>query len=159
MIRHAVIVIAVSAMAGQPITTPRPPDTRQPTNLIQLKADINALIAASGAGSRRRVAAAGREAGEEILINPTLRFHAASTMKVPVMIELFRQADVGRLKLDDKVVVTNQFTSIQDGSPFVLAVTDDSDGEVQGTRIEAQLSPAGRGVHHGQQQPRDEYSD
>ena len=130
MIRNALIVIAVSAMAGQPVTTPRPPDARPPANLIQLKADVNALIAASGA----EVAVAWRpldaKPGEEVLINPTLRFHAASTMKVPVMIELFRQADVRRLKLDDKVVVTNQFTSIQDGSPFVLAVTDDSDGEV-----------------------------
>jgi beta-lactamase class A len=99
------------------------------TNLSQLKADINALIATSGA----EVAVAWRpldaKPGEEILINPALRFHAASTMKVPVMIELFRQADVRRLRLDDKVAVTNQFTSIQDGTPFVLAATEDSDGE------------------------------
>ena len=101
----------------------------QPANLIQLKADINALITASGA----EVAVAWRpldaKPGEEILINPRLRFHAASTMKVPVMIELFRQGDVRRVKLDDKVLVTNQFTSIEDGSPFVLAATEDSDGE------------------------------
>lgn len=117
MIRSAVIAIALSVIAP-------------PANLIQLKADINALIASSGA----EVAVAWRpldaKPGEEILINPTLRFHAASTMKVPVMIELFRQREVRRLKLDDKVLVTNQFTSIQDGSPFVLAATDDSDGEV-----------------------------
>jgi len=117
-------------MAGQSVTTPGTPDARPPANLVQLKADINALIASSGA----EVAVAWRpldaKPGEEILINPTLRFHAASTMKVPVMIELFRQANVRLLKLDDKVVVTNQFTSIQDGSPFVLAVTDDSDGEM-----------------------------
>ena len=116
------IALALSAMAGQA----SPPGS---ANLIQLKADINALIAASGA----EVAVAWRpldaKPGDEILINPTLRFHAASTMKVPVMIEVFRQADVRRLKLDDKVLVTNQFTSIQDGSPFLLAATEDSDGE------------------------------
>ena len=130
MIRNAVIVIALSATAGQSVTTPRPPETRPPVNLIQLKADVNALIAASGA----EVAVAWRpldaKPGEEILVNPTIRFHAASTMKVPVMIELFRQAAVRKLKLEDRVMVTNQFTSIQDGSPFVLAATDDSDGEV-----------------------------
>ena len=123
------IAIALSAIASQSVTTPRPPDVRPPTNLIQLKADINALIAASGA----EVAVAWRpldaKPGEEVLINPTLRFHAASTMKVPVMIEVFRQANVRRLKLDDKVLVTNRFTSIQDGTPFVLAATEDSDGE------------------------------
>ena len=84
--------------------------------------------------SRAEVAVAWRpldaKPGEEILINPALRFHAASTMKVPVMIELFRQADARRLKLDDKVLVTNEFMSIQDGSPFVLAATEDSDGEI-----------------------------
>ena len=125
-------MFALSVVAGQAVTTPRPPDARPRSDLTQvilLKADITALIAASGA----EVAVAWRpldaKPGEEILINPALRFHAASTMKVPVMIELFRQVDVRRLKLDDKVLVTNQFTSIQDGSPFILAATEDSDGE------------------------------
>jgi beta-lactamase class A len=31
----------------------------------------------------------------ELLIQPDVEFHAASTMKVPVMIELFRQARAG----------------------------------------------------------------
>ena len=44
--------------------------------------------------------------GEEILINAKVRFHAASTMKLPVMIELFRQIDKKRLKLEDTVVVS-----------------------------------------------------
>ncbi|HUR19899.1 MAG TPA: serine hydrolase [Vicinamibacterales bacterium] len=131
LIRNALLAIALTTIAGQTVATPRPPDTRpqEPANLTQLKADINALIAASGA----EVAVAWRpldaKPGEEILINPTLRFHAASTMKVPVMIELFRQADARRLRLDDKVLVTNEFKSIEDGSPFVLAATVDSDGE------------------------------
>ncbi|MEL6616608.1 MAG: serine hydrolase, partial [Bacteroidota bacterium] len=52
-------------------------------------------------------------------------FHAASTMKVPVMIEAFRQVEAGRLAWDDSVAVVNRFTSIVDGSPF--AIEDDSD--------------------------------
>jgi beta-lactamase class A len=117
--------------AGQSLATPRPPEPRPAgsQDLSQLRSDINALITASGA----EVAVAWRpldaKPGEQILINPTLRFHAASTMKVPVMIELFRQVHVRKLKLDDKVLVTNQFTSIQDGSPFTLSATEDSDGE------------------------------
>lgn len=51
--------------------------------------------------------------------------HAASTMKVPVMIELFRQAGEGRFSLDDSLAVKNTFTSILDGSPY--AIEDDSD--------------------------------
>lgn len=94
------------------------------------RAEIERLIKASGA----EVAVAWRpldgKPGEELLINPDLRFHAASTMKVPVMIELFRQVEAGQRKLDDTVVVTNQFTSIHDGTPYTLSATEDSDGEI-----------------------------
>jgi beta-lactamase class A len=54
-------------------------------------------------------------------------FHAASTMKLPVMIELFRQADRGALSLDQDVLLVNQFGSIVDGSPYTLDAGDDSD--------------------------------
>jgi len=67
--------------------------------------------------------------GEELTIGPTVRYHAASTMKVPVMIELFNQVQEGKLKLDDQVLVTNSFHSIVDGSPYELQASEDSDGE------------------------------
>ena len=53
--------------------------------------------------------------------------HAASTMKVPVLFELFRQADDGRRSLDDTIVVRNSFRSILDGSEYSLTPEDDSD--------------------------------
>jgi beta-lactamase class A len=58
------------------------------------------------------------------------RFHAASTMKVPVMIELFRRIDRGQLSLDRRIDVKNQFASIVDGSPYSLNAADDSDSLV-----------------------------
>jgi beta-lactamase class A len=54
-------------------------------------------------------------------------FHAASTMKVPVMIELFRRIDAGALSLDQGILLVNQFGSIVDNSPFSLDAGDDSD--------------------------------
>src|SRR3989449_1247074 len=42
---------------------------------------------------------------DSVLIGANLRFHAASTMKVPVMIQIFRDADAGLLTLDDSLVV------------------------------------------------------
>ena len=54
-------------------------------------------------------------------------FHAASTMKIPVMIELFRQAQQNKLKLDDTLLIKNEFHSIADGSPFKLSADDDSE--------------------------------
>ena len=76
---------------------------------------------------------------EELLIQPDIEFHAASTMKVPVMIELFRQAHTGALKLDDPVPVTNQFHSIVDGSTYKLEADVDSDAAVY-THVGKQLS-------------------
>jgi len=66
----------------------------------------------------------------ELLIQPDTDFHAASTMKVPVMIELFRQASVGLAGLDEPLLVQNEFASIVDGSPFTLSSGDDSDADI-----------------------------
>ena len=63
----------------------------------------------------------------EVLIDPDKPFHAASTMKVPVMIELFRQARVGTVSLDEPLDIRNEFRSIVDGSPYKLSEGDDSD--------------------------------
>jgi beta-lactamase class A len=56
--------------------------------------------------------------------------HAASTMKVPVLIELFRQVKEGRLKLGDTVIIKNEFHSIVDGSSYDLNAGDDSETDL-----------------------------
>jgi beta-lactamase class A len=63
---------------------------------------------------------------ETLLINEHQMFHAASTMKTPVMIELYRQAKGGRFALDDSIRVENEFQSIVDGSTYSLTPEDDS---------------------------------
>ena len=45
-------------------------------------------------------------------------FHAASTIKVAVLLAIFRAADEGRLHLDDSLHVRNRFFSVADGSLF-----------------------------------------
>src|SRR5207247_1256262 len=45
-------------------------------------------------------------------------FHAASTIKVAVLLAVFRAADQGRLRLDDSLHVRNRFFSAADGSVF-----------------------------------------
>jgi len=64
--------------------------------------------------------------GEHIYINEKENFHAASTMKTPVMIEVFKQADEGKFSLDDSLIVKNRFKSIVDSSEFSLSLSDDS---------------------------------
>lgn len=70
------------------------------------------------------------DGGGEVRIQGETVLHAASTMKVPVMIELFRRADAGELDLEHKVEIRNRFASIIDGSPYELSAADDSDAEL-----------------------------
>ncbi len=57
-------------------------------------------------------------------------FHAASTMKIPVLIELFHQVREGKLKLNDPLPVKNEFHSLVDGSVYTLDAADDSEAEL-----------------------------
>lgn len=67
------------------------------------------------------------EPKDSVLIHVDEKFHAASTMKVPVMIELFKQASEGKLNLNDSVILKNEFKSIVDGSLYSMDINDDSD--------------------------------
>ena len=112
----AFLCLLLSAVAGQAAAPPG------------LRDRVQKLITDSGA----EVAVAFRtlDGRHELLIDPDRSIHAASTMKVPVMIELFRQADAGLLSLDEALRVRNEFHSIVDGSPYRLDAGDDSDAEV-----------------------------
>jgi len=70
------------------------------------------------------------QTGTELLINAQETFHAASTMKVPVMIEVFKQVAAGRFALSDSVLVKNEFKSIVDSSVYHLNPEDDSQEEL-----------------------------
>ncbi|MEQ1585576.1 MAG: serine hydrolase [Cyclobacteriaceae bacterium] len=65
--------------------------------------------------------------GEELFINEHERFHAASTMKTPVMVEVYKQAAEGKFSIKDSILIKNEFKSIVDSSLYSLNVTDDSD--------------------------------
>jgi beta-lactamase class A len=65
--------------------------------------------------------------GDSVAIDAGTTLHAASMMKVPVMIQLFRDVDSRRLSLEDSITITNTFHSIVDGSPYQLSASDDSD--------------------------------
>ncbi len=100
-----------------------------PAALAQLRAAIERRIAAVP-GAEAGIWLQDLATGDTLAVNATTRFHAASTMKVPVMIELFRRHDAGTLRLDSTVLLRNQFTSIVDGSPFTLDAGDDSDSSL-----------------------------
>src|SRR5215813_3501341 len=99
----------------------------------------DAKLVAAEAGIEQRISASGAEVAvyfrtldgkAEYRARPDDAFHAASTMKVPVMIELFHQVQQGKLRLEDQIVVRNEFHSIVDGSSYTLSVSDDSESEL-----------------------------
>jgi beta-lactamase class A len=113
-----------SLLALVALVTMVPQSATDPT----LRDRVLTIIANSGA----EVAVALRtlDGRDELLLDVDRPFHAASTMKVPVMIELFRQAEAGTLSLDEPLPIRNEFHSIVDGSVYQLDVGDDSDSEV-----------------------------
>jgi beta-lactamase class A len=60
-------------------------------------------------------------------------FHAASTIKVPVLLGVFGAIDRGRLTEFSRVHVRNRFLSVVDGSPFRIDISRDSTPEVHGS--------------------------
>lgn len=105
------IILAGAAMAGSQQT---------------LREAIAARVAASPEAT---VAVSFRDlqSGETLAMNADTVFHAASTMKVPVMIEVLRRAQDGAFSLDQGILLVNQFASIVDGSPYPLDQSEDGD--------------------------------
>jgi beta-lactamase class A len=103
---------------------------------------IEAAIARSGADVA--VAFRSLDGRSSWFVRADEPFHAASTMKVPVLIELYHQARQGKLRLEDPLVIRNQFSSLVDGSAYSLDASDDSEADlyraVGSTRTLAQLS-------------------
>ncbi|WP_407427313.1 serine hydrolase [Arcticibacter sp.] len=70
------------------------------------------------------------ETGDKFTINEHESFHAASTMKTPVLVEAFKQAADDKISLDDSILVQNSFKSIVDGSMFAVDSADDSEKDL-----------------------------
>ena len=116
------MTLAANAQTAPSPTGAKTPDPA-PFSARRLAAEK--LIGESGA----EVSVAYRllDGSEEWMHEADRVFHAASTMKVPVMIELFRQESEKQLRLSDTVEIRNEFKSVVDGSPYSMELGDDSD--------------------------------
>ena len=122
----AVVVLGVSLIAS---AAPAPPSGPvSPADPDSLAERIEDRL--RDAGLEYGVAYRDPASGRELLLNADAEFHAASTMKVPIMARLFRMAERGQLSMDDSLRVTNRFTSIYDSSDYRLSPEDDSDPEL-----------------------------
>lgn len=96
-----------------------------------LAAAIDPIVAPAAAEGRTiAVSLHDLESGSSFERNAAVVMHAASTMKVPVMLALFEAIDRGELGLETPVTVRNDFRSIVDGSEYVLYANEDGDPEL-----------------------------
>lgn len=98
---------------------------QQSADLALLRADIEELT--KGQVAQYGVAFHEPGSGDSLYLDAERNMHAASTMKVPVMMRLFDKIAAGQLRLDQPIRVVNQFASIIDGSPYVLDVSEDDE--------------------------------
>jgi beta-lactamase class A len=135
-IQPLIVLASLAAICGcaapKLIALPMPVGVATSPGLRLLEVEIRAIIATEAPHDSLEVAVAlvDMATGDSLLIDSNTRMHAASTMKVPVMLELFRLAERGELSLDAPVEVRNSFVSIADGSTYSLTATDDSDAEL-----------------------------
>jgi beta-lactamase class A len=117
----SITLLLVAACSPRPASAPAP-------RMGGLETEIREIIRRH-AGDTAEVSVAFRDmaTGDSVLVDAHKPLHAASTMKVPVMLELFRRADAGEISLGDSVEVRNAFRSIADGSTYTLDPGDDSD--------------------------------
>jgi len=68
--------------------------------------------------------------GQRFFVNEHTLYHAASTMKTPVLIETFRQVAAHRLSLTDSILIHTDFVSIADSSRYQLDSATDSETDL-----------------------------
>jgi beta-lactamase class A len=95
-----------------------------------LPGEVERVIARQGKQRLIGVAFQHLGTGATFSVNDRERFHAASTMKVPVMMAFFEAIDRGALRLDEPVEVRNEFHSIMDGSVYTLDPKEDGDPDL-----------------------------
>jgi beta-lactamase class A len=87
------------------------------------------------------------ESGLRFSLHGERWFHAASTIKVAVLLAIFRAADEGRLRLEDSLHVRNRFFSAADGLPFHLNTDSDAMPELyQAIGLTAKISALAEGM-------------
>jgi len=124
----SLVPLAIGLMT---VVAPVRPAAPRPDRIDSLRASIDRRIA-EVKGAVVGVAFHDIGTADSLFANADDSFHAASTMKVPVMIEVLRRAQAGAFSLDQEILLVNQFASLADGSPFSLNMADDGDSVLYG---------------------------
>ena len=106
-------------------------ETQAPTRELALRSEIERIEKDSGAKAIG-VALHDLETGFELRYNADRWFHAASTIKVPILLGAFAAIDRGELLPHSRVHVRNRFLSIVENIPFRIESDRDANSAVHG---------------------------
>jgi len=120
------LLAATAAACASSPSVPMPP---APSRTAVLEAAVRAQIARHP-DALIAVSVRDRATGVRLDVNGDSVVHAASTMKLPILVELYRRVALGEMHLTDSLPVVNRFASLVDGSPY--AIEDDSDDGLYG---------------------------
>jgi beta-lactamase class A len=123
-------LVALTAGCGLAPPAPRAPWEGPMTPQTQaVEKAIDKVLRHSG---REEVAVAYLDikSGSQVLNRETQPFHAASEVKLPVLMAMWAAIDGGEIALDAPLRVHDDFRSIVDGSRFHLVAADDADAEL-----------------------------
>ena len=129
MLRSAVLVMLLFVSRAQ--ATPTVDTAQMPLDTTLLRREIMAIYSRQPQ-ARFALAFEDLSTGQQFFINEHVSFHAASTMKTPVLIETFRQVAARQLSLGDSILIHTDFVSIADSSRYRLDSADDSEKALYG---------------------------
>jgi beta-lactamase class A len=104
-------------------------ETRAPARELALRSEIERIEKESGAQAIA-VALHDLETGFELHYHPNRWFHAASTIKVPILLGAFAAIDRGELLPHSRVHVRNRFLSVVEDIPFRVESGRDANSAV-----------------------------
>ena len=119
----AAALLALASAIVQPVRAQESPTSA--THESSARPDVEDLIQQSGADVS--VAFRSLDGGQELLIRADRPFEDSLSMKIPVMIELFAQAEDRTLRLTDTLRVHPIFRSVTDRSPYTIDVASGDD--------------------------------
>jgi beta-lactamase class A len=127
---NILVLVYAMTLAALPQTSSSPAQPAKPDPPAFSARRLAALKLIGESGAEVSVAYRTLDGSEEWMHEADKVFHAASTMKVAVMVELFRQESARLLSLSDELEIRNSFQSVVDGSPYAMDFGDDSDDTV-----------------------------
>jgi beta-lactamase class A len=113
-------------MAIRPATTPRVPSIESPVELRGRFADLEEKSRAAAIG----IAIADMETDAEFAFQGDRWFHAASTIKIAILVGVYGAIHRGELLPQSRVHVRNRFLSAYDGSPYRVRLDRDANPDV-----------------------------